>query len=186
MRFLLVPACCLQLLGSLSAQFSTAFETVNASPTGTPTAGQDGFYVPAVFHSIDGKFHTYAGNMLGVPPNPDGGNQFWAGTSPGGAFESRSERLVSLPTGRTRVEFDVCCTFVGTGTPTNFLGSVSVHPTATTHALLVAAYPAAASSPPSSLVVNCSSTRWSPNSSSNRPPSRATPGGRSRSPTIRR
>src|SRR5262249_24593404 len=67
----------------LAAQYSTGFETVVASPGGTAMAGQDGFFVPPVTGSIDGAAYTYAGNTLGIPVNPNGGANFWAGVSIG-------------------------------------------------------------------------------------------------------
>ena len=54
-------------VASLTAQgYASGFETLTASAAGTPASGQDGFYIPAVAGSIDGNFHTYAGNTLGL------------------------------------------------------------------------------------------------------------------------
>ncbi|MEO6595004.1 MAG: hypothetical protein ABIP94_09665, partial [Planctomycetota bacterium] len=62
------------LAATLAAQgYTTNFESFAASAAGTPCAGQDGFYVPAVAGSLDGALYTYAGNTLGVPVNPNGG-----------------------------------------------------------------------------------------------------------------
>lgn len=117
---------------AITAQgYSTDFETFTASATGTPCAGQDGFYVPAVTGTIDGAIYTYAGNSLGILPNPNGGANFYAGVSAGGTAFARSQRTLTLPTGRILIEYDVACNFVGTVTPTQNIGSVSFQPSAT-------------------------------------------------------
>jgi hypothetical protein len=87
-------ACLLVVTGAVTAQgYTTDFETFTATPLGTPMAGQDGFYIPAVAGSIDGAMYTYAGNPHGVPVNIYGGNNFWAGASQGGtAFAARPAR----------------------------------------------------------------------------------------------
>ena len=117
---------------SLAAQgYSTDFETLLASQTGTPCAGQDGYYVPAVAGSIDGALYTYTGNTLGLAANPFGGTNFWGGLSAGTTAFARSQRAVTLPTGLIHVEFDVACNYLGTLTPTQNIGSISFQPSAT-------------------------------------------------------
>ena len=117
---------------SLAAQgYSTDFETLTASQVGTPCAGQDGFYVPAVAGSIDGAIYTYTGNTLGLAANPFGGSNFWGGLSAGGSAFARSQRALTLPTGLIHVEFDVACNYLGTLTPTQNIGSISFQPSAT-------------------------------------------------------
>lgn len=129
--------------GLLLAQgYTTDFEAFVASATGTPCAGQDGFYIPAVAGSIDGNLHTYAGNSLGVPVNPNGGANFWGGLSAGNTAFARSQRALTLPSGRIRVEHDICCGYLGAAvTPTNNLGSFSFQPsTNSIYVNVVAAY----------------------------------------------
>ena len=106
--------------------YSTDFESFTASPTGDPCYGQDGFYIP-VAGSLDGFLYLYPLNPLGVPQNPNGGAIFYAGHSVGGVF-ARSQRAVTMPTGRILVEFDVLCNYTGAGTPTNNIGSFSLQP----------------------------------------------------------
>src|SRR5262245_66090793 len=91
-------------LASLVAQgYSTGWETFTASAVGTPCAGQDGFYVPAVAGSIDGNIHTYAGNTLGLTQNLLGGANFWGGLSQGGTAFAKIGRASC----RERVEICV-------------------------------------------------------------------------------
>jgi hypothetical protein len=143
-------------LASLTAQgYSTDWETFLAAPAGTPCAGQDGFYIPAVAGSIDGNIHSYAGNTLGVPVNPNGGANFWGGLSAGGTAFARSQRAVTMPGTRVRIEYDVCCNYLGTALPTNNIGSFSFQPS--TNAIYVntlAAYPATVVFPPTTWDAN--------------------------------
>ncbi|MFY9342917.1 MAG: hypothetical protein WAT39_10535 [Planctomycetota bacterium] len=145
-------ACLVSLVAPLAAQgYSTGFEapTFTGAAAGTPTAGQDGFYVPAVAGSIDGNIHTYAGNTLGVGANPLGGAQFWGGLSAGGTAFARSQRALTLPGTRIKVEFDVCCNYLGAVLPTNNLGSFSFQPsTASIYFNIVAAYTPPIAFPP--------------------------------------
>ena len=96
-------------LASLAAQgYSTNWETFTATPAGTLCSGQDGFYIPAVTGSIDANIYTYAGNTIGIPANPNGGLNFWAGRSGGGTALARSQRALTLPGTRVTIEYDVC------------------------------------------------------------------------------
>jgi hypothetical protein len=134
----------------VAAQYSTGFETVVASPGGTAMAGQDGFFIPAVAGSVDGAAYTYAGNTLGIPVNGNGGANFWAGVSLGGTSLARSQRTISIPsTCLVQIEFDVCCSYNGTVTPANNLGSFSFQPSTTArYPNLVARWPATVTLPP--------------------------------------
>ena len=117
---------------SLTAQgYTSDFEALIASAAGTPAAGQDGYYVPAVTGSIDGAIYTYTGNPLGLAANPFGGVNFWGGLSQGGTAYARSQRALTLPNGLVHVEFDVACNYVGTLTPTQNIGSISFQPSTT-------------------------------------------------------
>jgi hypothetical protein len=137
-------------LPALLAQgYSTGFETLTASSTGTPITGQDGYYVP-VAGSLDGLVTTYAGNPWGVPANPNGGNNFWAGVSQATLIYARSQRNVTVSTNsRVYVQFDVLCNYVGAATPSNNIGSFSFQPSTTNaYVNIVAAWPAGVTFPP--------------------------------------
>jgi hypothetical protein len=147
----------LALASAAAAQgYITSFETFTASAAGTPMAGQDGFYIPAVAGSIDGAMYTYAGNPHGVPANPNGGAQFWAGASQGAAAPARSQRALTLPSGKIRVEYDVCVTYTGgTVVPTNNIGSFSFQPsTNAIYVNLLAAWPVGVTAPPTTWDAN--------------------------------
>lgn len=133
--------------------YATNFEAFTGSAIGTPIAGQDSFYVPAVANTVDGAVYTYAGNPLGVPVNPNGGSQFYAGVSVSIAAVtnfSRAERPITVITnGTMSVEFDVCCNYIGTGTPTNNIGSFSLQPSAAaTYPNILARWPTGVTNPP--------------------------------------
>jgi len=147
------PTLCLLscLVSSLVAQgYTSGWETLAATPSGTPAAGQDGFYIPPIAGSADGSFFTYAGNTIGVPTNVNGGAIFYAGIGVTGPC--RSQRNVTPPTNsRCVVQFDVLCNYTGTGVPINNIGGVSLQPsavitpqfpTASVFSNLVAAWPA--------------------------------------------
>ena len=70
-----------------TAQYETGFEapTFTGSADGTVISGQDGWYLPPV-GGQDGKVYTYADNVLGLPANPTGGDQFEGGVSDGALF----------------------------------------------------------------------------------------------------
>ncbi|HZN38878.1 MAG TPA: hypothetical protein VFD82_08745 [Planctomycetota bacterium] len=141
---------------SLAAQgYSTNWETFTASAAGTPCAGQDGFYIPAVAGSIDGNIHTYAGNTLGVPVNPNGGANFWGGLSAGGTAFARSQRALTLPGTKITVDYDVCCNYLGAVVPTNNIGSFSFQPsTNAIYVNLLAAYTPPIAFPPTTWDAN--------------------------------
>ncbi len=148
--------CLLSLVGSVAAQgYTTNFETFVATPAGTPCAGQDGFYVPAVAGSIDGAIYTYAGNTIGVTPNAVGGANFYAGVSAGGTAFARAQRAITFPAGRIHIAFDVQCNFLGAVVPVNNIGSFSFQPsTASTYVNLLAAWPVGVVFPPTTWNAN--------------------------------
>ena len=122
----------LAALTPLAAQvgYSTDFETFLASSSGMPCAGQDGFYVPPIAGTVDGAIYDYPTNTIGVPINPNGGLNFYAGV----VFTSscRAQRNVTPPlNARCVVQFDVLCNYVGTAaSPPNNIGGVSFQPSA--------------------------------------------------------
>jgi hypothetical protein len=110
-----------------AAQYSTDFESLNGSASGVLLTGQDGYYIPAV-GGIDFLVYTYAGNVLGLPSNPAGGNQFTAGNT--GANFARAQRNVTYGagTGVWTAAVDVCASFNGTLPAADNLGSFSLQP----------------------------------------------------------
>ncbi len=131
-----------------SFAFMTAFADINtgfeageaysAAASGTPLTsgfgggGQNGWYLP-VSGSLDWQCATYAGNTFGVPVNPEGGGQFIVGTSgtDNVAF-ARAQHANTFSNGVVyRQTFDICMSYVGTGTPVNNMGSFSLQPSGT-------------------------------------------------------
>lgn len=108
------------------AQYSQDFEGLVGSPTGVILTGQDFFYLPA--GSADFLVYTYAGNVLGVPQNPEGDVQFAAGTGPGGTVFARAQRDVEFGAGVGiwKMQYDVCCVYSGQPPSANNLGSFSI------------------------------------------------------------
>ncbi len=119
------------LAAAVPAQYVSDFEALTGSTTGTPLTGQDGFYNP-VAGSSDWNVHTYAGNSLGIPANPGGGNQFIAGRSAGSAIYGRAQRNLNWSlTSPWYYRFDFCGNFNGTLPTTEYLGSFSFQPSGT-------------------------------------------------------
>jgi hypothetical protein len=119
------------------AQYATGFEGLTASAAGTALTGQDGYYLPA--GSVTFNAFTYAGNSLGVPANPGGGNIFVAGTGPGSPTFARAQRDLVFGTGTVRIGFDVLAQFGGTLPSAQNLGSVSLQPSATAQSFIALA-----------------------------------------------
>jgi hypothetical protein len=151
----------LAALTPLTAQigYSTGFETFLSSSSGTPCAGQDGFYVPPIASTADGAIYDYPTNTIGVPINPNGGLNFYAGIGPAVGGICRSQRNVTPPTNsRCVIEFDVLCNYVGTAAaPPNNLGGFSFQPSAViapqfpvaaVYMNLLATWPVGAMTPP--------------------------------------
>lgn len=118
----------LAVCGAATAQFSSQFEppTYAGSAGGIELNGQDGFYNPDPPNSISALVYTYAGNALGLPVNPDGGEQFVAGTGPAGAVFSRSQRDVDYGSSSMfTITYDFATTFAGKGSTAQNLGSFS-------------------------------------------------------------
>ncbi len=132
MRFgtvgVLVAVAILVLPSSASAApvYSQSFEGLSAAADGSVLlTGQDGFYIPLV-GDLDFKCYTYAGNALGLPANPTGGNNFAGGMSAGGGIYARAQRdLAFIGSDPWTVAFDVAATFNGEVANQN-LGSFSI------------------------------------------------------------
>jgi len=127
-RMLAASAACTLLASVANAQYSTGFEGVNGSPAGTVLTGQDGYYIPVGTASVDFLAFTYAGNTLGIAPNPTGGNQFVTVTGPGAGTFGRAQRNFTYSPGKSTIGFDINASFIGTLPASQNLGSVSMQP----------------------------------------------------------
>lgn len=114
--------------GAASAQYVADFDqpTFNGSPEGVIMTGQDGWYLPA---GVDYNVYTYADNVLGVAPNPDGSDQFVAGHGPGSPDYARAQHDVNWSIGgQWTVEYDVAALYGGEPPSADNLGSFSIQP----------------------------------------------------------
>jgi len=118
------------MVAAASAGWFSGFEspTYTGSPAGVDLNGQDGFYNPSPADSVSFKVYTYAGNALGLPLNPFGGEQFVGGTGPGGSIYARSQKDVAYGEGTWTVTFDIAAKFMGSGATNQNLGSFSTQP----------------------------------------------------------
>jgi len=140
--FLLVAA--LLVCGAANAAFQTGFEAVEGyvgSPGGTAATygfgggGQMGWYNP-VSGSADANIYTYGGNVLGLPVNTTGGEQFLGGIAgPNGAYV-RAQHSATYWTGQNAFAYDLCATFLGDMPSAQNLGSVSLQDSATTKSFI--------------------------------------------------
>lgn len=128
LRMLAASAACTVLASVASAQYSTGFEGVTGSPAGTVLTGQDGYYLPAGTVNVDFLAFSYAGNSLGVTPNPTGGNQFVSVTGPGAGVFGRAQRDFTYSPGKSTIGFDIHASFIGALPASQNLGSVSMQP----------------------------------------------------------
>jgi hypothetical protein len=114
------------------ADYYTGFElpNFNGSAAGTSIAGQQGWYTPPVAGSVDGRVHTYGGNVHGIVQNPVGGNQF-AVTQPA-STSSFARAQYDYPFGSSQytVSYDIAGVFEGATPSALNLSSFSLnHPT---------------------------------------------------------
>jgi len=93
-----------------AAQYDDGYEadTYTGDADGEVLTGQNGYYVPPA-GGVDFKVYTYAGNTLGLPANPRGGDQF-VGSTTVDATLSRAQKDLAYGdgTGTWTVCFDVC------------------------------------------------------------------------------
>lgn len=127
-RLLAASAASVLLASVASAQYSTGFEGVTGSPAGTVLTGQDGYYLPAGTVNVDFLAFTYAGNALGIAPNPTGGTQFVSVTGPGSGTFGRAQRDFAWAPGKSTIGFDIHASFIGALPASQNLGSVSMQP----------------------------------------------------------
>ena len=112
------------------AQFETGFEVpeYNASAAGTVLTAQQGWYLPTGT-STDWSAYTYLGNALGLPPNPQGDDQFAAATGQGAGTNARAQMDVTLGAGTWTLATDVSISlFQGTLPAVINIGSLSTQP----------------------------------------------------------
>lgn len=128
LRSLAAAAAGALLVPAASAQYSTDFESVTADVAGTILTGQDGYYIPAGTTSVDFLAFTYAGNALGVAPNPTGGNQFVGVTGPAGGAFGRAQRDFAYAGGLMTIGYDIHASFLGALPSAQNVGSVSIQP----------------------------------------------------------
>jgi hypothetical protein len=141
MRILAVAA--LLLVGGVACackgEINTGFEppAYTGSPGGTPLTngfgggGQEGWYNP-VDGGSDFKVYTYADNDLGIPVNPYGGEQFVAGvTGPSGAWGCAQHDITFAEGYTYNLGYCICATFHGDVPAGDYLGGVSLEPSAT-------------------------------------------------------
>jgi hypothetical protein len=119
------------LCGAASAQLETGFEppTYSGSAGGVVMTGQDGWYLPS---GVDYNVYTYAGNVLGVNANPQGGEQFVAGVGPGTDYARAQHDLNWADLTEWTVTYDVAALYDGLPPGANNLGSFSVQPSTDT------------------------------------------------------
>ncbi len=108
--------------------------TYAGSAPGTNITGVDGWYVPPVVNSTDGKVYTYVGNALGFPANPSGSDQFQGGTGIGPNLLSRAQHDINFAAGGTwEVQYDFAGKWSGAALPAvDNIGSFSTQDSATT------------------------------------------------------
>lgn len=143
MRACIAAVAVTSLTGAALAQYATGFEpqTYSGSAAGTLLTngfggppGQDNWYNP-VSGSIDFNVLTYAGNAMGFPVNPNGGQQFIGVTglvAPNNI--GRAQHSVNFSAGGTwTASWDVIGGFRGAsdGTALDNLGSFSLQPSTT-------------------------------------------------------
>jgi len=105
-----------------AAQYDDGYESgYTADADGEILTGQNGYYIPPA-GGVDFKVYTYAGNTLGLPANPTGGENFVAGiTIDATLARAQKDVVYGDGTGVWTVCFDVCA---GTAAANN-LGSFS-------------------------------------------------------------
>jgi hypothetical protein len=111
-----------------TAQYSQDFEGLIAAPSGVILTGQDDYFLPnGPPGDADFMCYTYAGNSLGIVQNPQGGEQFIAGTGPGGGSTyARAQRDVTFGFGIWEIWYDFCAIYTGAPPGSNNIGSMSM------------------------------------------------------------
>lgn len=122
---------------SAPAQIATGFESPDYVGSASGTAltmgigggGQQGWYVPNIAGSIDAGVYAYAGNGLNLVVNAEGGGQFLACVSHGGAAFPRAQHAVTFVDGEVyTATWDTLGAFQGTLPAVDNIGSFSLQP----------------------------------------------------------
>ncbi|MFN0132798.1 MAG: hypothetical protein ACKVW3_09780 [Phycisphaerales bacterium] len=127
----------LAICGAAQGQaYNSDFEppTYAGSAAGTSITGQDGWYLPAVAGSLDGRVFTYAGNTLGLSVNPFGSTQMEGGMSGGGTSLVRAQHAIDFSSGGVWSACWDCTALWNSATPlpaANNIGSWSMQPSGT-------------------------------------------------------
>lgn len=134
MKKILAVLAGLAICASASADYSAGFEAAegySGSSSGIVMTGQQDWYVP-VEGSNDYYVHNYLGNPYGFAFHPGGGQQLAIGASLGGSAFARAQHDYdwSAATEWT-VTYDVAVLHVGDEDGTDYLGSFSLQPSAT-------------------------------------------------------
>ncbi len=135
MRIRMAVAGVLAAAGAAQAQsYNFEVPTYTGAAAGTAITGVDGWYVPPVVNSTDGKVYTYAGNTLGFPANPNGGDQFQGGTGTAPSLLARAQHDITFAAGGVwEVEYDFAGKWSGAALPAvDNIGSWSTQDSATT------------------------------------------------------
>lgn len=119
------------------ADLVTGFELgegYNGSPGGSPLTfgfnggGQQGWYNP-VNGSLDQNVYTYAGNALGFPANPKGGEQFIGMTTGANNAFPRAQHAHDFSTSNVwTISYDFAAKWLGQGASAPNLSSFSLQP----------------------------------------------------------
>jgi hypothetical protein len=122
--------------GSAIAQpYSYSFEapTYTGSTSGTVITGVDGWYLPPVASSTDGKVYVYTGNAPGAVTNAGGASQFM-GAIGGDNLLARAQHDVNFSGGGTwTMDYDILVKWMGATLPAvDNIGSVSLQDSTTT------------------------------------------------------
>ncbi len=115
------------------ADFATGFERPDYQGFvfGAPLNGQQGWWL-TLGGTVDSRVYTYAGNTLGLAPNPVGGRQFVGGRSEGTAF-ARAMHQVDFGPGQWMLAWDMAARYAGTLPAAPNLSSFSLN-----HSTLIA------------------------------------------------
>ncbi len=117
--------------GPAAAQFATGFEASDGYVAGSTVDGQNGWYLPNGAGNGDDSqiVDTYNGGVLGLPQNPNGGDQFIGQLHPGDGNFPRAQLDMDF-SGSTvwTVSYDTCAAYQGSGTAPNNISSFSLQP----------------------------------------------------------
>jgi len=105
-------------------QYSQDYDALAGDADGEDLNGQAGYYLPPA-GGVTATVHTYAGNTLGFPANPTGGDKFVGARGPGPVFV-RSQVDFAYPSGVVKFAVDTAANFEGPLPRAQNIGSCSV------------------------------------------------------------